>query len=140
MACWGQKRIVPLRMWLSGTFPAKGSLLKLGATVDQRIAQKIGRDTMLARIVQMVAEAQRSRAPVQRLVDRVSALFVPMANSLPNHILASASMIMRTDAQQGIFMNIVVGVVGSLLAGFILTPLLASVAVAEASCSMVKLL
>jgi hypothetical protein len=32
-------------MWLSGTFPAKGSLLKLGTTVDQVIAQKIGRDS-----------------------------------------------------------------------------------------------
>jgi uncharacterized membrane protein YeaQ/YmgE (transglycosylase-associated protein family) len=35
-----------------------------------------------------------------------------------------ASMIMRTDAQQGIFLNIVVGIVGALLAGFILTPLI----------------
>ena len=40
-------------------------------------ADKLGRDSMLARIVQMVADAQRSRAPVQRLVDRVSAFFVP---------------------------------------------------------------
>lgn len=35
-----------------------------------------------------------------------------------------ASMIMRTDAQQGIFLNIVVGIVGALLAGFIITPLI----------------
>ena len=35
-----------------------------------------------------------------------------------------ASMIMRTDAQQGILLNIVVGVVGALLAGFVLTPLI----------------
>ena len=40
-------------------------------------AEKIGRDTMLARIVQMVATAQRSRAPIQRLADRVAAWFVP---------------------------------------------------------------
>jgi len=40
-------------------------------------AEKIGRDTMLARIVQMVAAAQRSRAPTQRLADRVAAWFVP---------------------------------------------------------------
>ena len=40
-------------------------------------AQKVGRDTMLARIVHMVAEAQRSRAPIQRLADQVSAWFVP---------------------------------------------------------------
>lgn len=40
-------------------------------------AQRVGRDTMLARIVQMVAQAQRSRAPVQTLVDRVAGYFVP---------------------------------------------------------------
>ena len=40
-------------------------------------ADKIGRDTLLARIVQMVSNAQRSRAPIQRLVDHVAAWFVP---------------------------------------------------------------
>jgi Cu+-exporting ATPase len=40
-------------------------------------AERVGRDTMLARIVQMVSEAQRSRAPIQRLADRVSSWFVP---------------------------------------------------------------
>jgi Cu+-exporting ATPase len=40
-------------------------------------ADKVGRDTVLARIVQMVADAQRSRAPIQRLVDQVAAWFVP---------------------------------------------------------------
>ena len=40
-------------------------------------AEKVGSDTMLARIVHMVAEAQRSRAPIQRLADLVSAWFVP---------------------------------------------------------------
>jgi P-type Cu+ transporter len=40
-------------------------------------AQRVGRETLLARIVQMVAEAQRSRAPLQRLADTVAAWFVP---------------------------------------------------------------
>lgn len=40
-------------------------------------AEKVGGDTLLARIVDMVAKAQRSRAPIQRLADKVSAYFVP---------------------------------------------------------------
>ena len=40
-------------------------------------ADKVGADTMLARIVQMVADAQRSRAPIQGLVDQVAGIFVP---------------------------------------------------------------
>jgi Cu+-exporting ATPase len=41
-------------------------------------AKKVGRDTLLAQIVQMVAAAQRSRAPIQRLADQVSGWFVPL--------------------------------------------------------------
>jgi Cu+-exporting ATPase len=40
-------------------------------------AERVGRDTMLSRIVRMVAAAQRSRAPIQKLADKVSAWFVP---------------------------------------------------------------
>ncbi|MFS8039092.1 heavy metal translocating P-type ATPase [Xanthobacter sp. AM11] len=40
-------------------------------------AEKVGSDTLLSRIVQMVAQAQRSRAPIQRLADQVSGWFVP---------------------------------------------------------------
>ncbi|WP_442957107.1 heavy metal translocating P-type ATPase [Phreatobacter sp. AB_2022a] len=53
-----------------------GTLNQSGGLVIE--AEKIGRDTMLARIVQMVAEAQRSRAPIQRLADTVSGWFVPL--------------------------------------------------------------
>ncbi|MGC2080521.1 MAG: copper-translocating P-type ATPase, partial [Xanthobacteraceae bacterium] len=54
---------------IGGTINGTGSLAMR--------AEKIGSDTMLARIVRMVAEAQRSRAPIQRLADVVSAWFVP---------------------------------------------------------------
>lgn len=40
-------------------------------------AEKVGKDTLLSQIVKMVAEAQRSRAPIQKLADQVSAVFVP---------------------------------------------------------------
>src|SRR5205814_4066339 len=52
-----------------------GKLNRPGSFVMR--AEKVGRDTMLARIVQMVAAAQRSRAPIQRLADQVSGWFVP---------------------------------------------------------------
>lgn len=54
----------------------------IGATVNGTgslvvRAERVGRDTMLAQIVRMVAEAQRSKAPIQKLADKVSAIFVP---------------------------------------------------------------
>jgi Cu+-exporting ATPase len=52
-----------------------GSLNKTGSFVMR--AEKVGADTLLSRIVQMVAEAQRSRAPIQRLADTVAGWFVP---------------------------------------------------------------
>jgi Cu+-exporting ATPase len=54
---------------VGGTLNGTGTLLLR--------AEKVGADTLLARIVQMVAQAQRSRAPIQRLADRISAWFVP---------------------------------------------------------------
>jgi P-type Cu+ transporter len=54
---------------IGGTFNQTGSFVMR--------AEKVGRETMLAQIVAMVAAAQRSRAPIQRLADQVSAWFVP---------------------------------------------------------------
>jgi Cu+-exporting ATPase len=54
---------------IAGTVNGTGGLLVR--------ADRVGQDTLLARIVQMVGEAQRSRAPVERLVNRVSRYFVP---------------------------------------------------------------
>jgi Cu+-exporting ATPase len=48
-----------------------------GAGAFAMRAERVGRDTLLARIVRQVGEAQRSRAPIQRLADRVAAYFVP---------------------------------------------------------------
>lgn len=63
---------------VSKTVDAKviGSTLNASGSFVMR-AEKIGSDTMLARIVQMVANAQRSRAPIQRMADKVSGWFVP---------------------------------------------------------------
>jgi len=52
-----------------------GTLNQSGSFVMR--ADKVGRDTLLSQIVQMVAQAQRSRAPIQRLADQVSGWFVP---------------------------------------------------------------
>ncbi len=52
-----------------------GTLNQSGSFVMR--ADKVGRDTLLSQIVKMVAEAQRSRAPIQRLADQVAAWFVP---------------------------------------------------------------
>ncbi len=53
-----------------------GSINQTGAFVMR--GDRVGRDTVLAQIVEMVAKAQRSRAPIQRLADRASGWFVPL--------------------------------------------------------------
>ena len=60
----------PTSALTGGTVNGTGSLVMK--------AQAVGSDTMLARIVKMVAEAQRSRAPIQAVADRISGWFVPL--------------------------------------------------------------
>ena len=60
---------------ISGAKVIGGTINGTGALIMR--AERVGSDTMLAGIVQMVTEAQRSRAPIQRLADRASSWFVP---------------------------------------------------------------
>src|SRR6266508_2097932 len=53
-----------------------GATMATNGTFTMR-AERVGRETLLAQIVRMVGEAQRTRAPIQRLADRVAAYFVP---------------------------------------------------------------
>jgi len=55
---------------IGGTVNGQGSFLMT--------AERVGRETMLARIVQLIAEAQRTRAPIQSTADRVAGIFVPI--------------------------------------------------------------
>src|SRR5512146_2403639 len=69
-----------------------------GGTVNQTggfvmRADKVGADTLLARIVRMVGEAQRSRAPIQRLADVVSAWFVPIVIAIAVLTFAVSSQV-----------------------------------------------
>jgi Cu+-exporting ATPase len=59
-----------------GSHVIAGTINQSGSFVMR--AEKVGRDTLLAQIVQMVADAQRSRAPIQRLADQVAGWFVPL--------------------------------------------------------------
>jgi Cu+-exporting ATPase len=59
----------------AGAKVVAGSINKTGSFIMR--AEKVGADTLLSQIVQMVAQAQRSRAPIQRLADQVSGWFVP---------------------------------------------------------------
>jgi uncharacterized membrane protein YeaQ/YmgE (transglycosylase-associated protein family) len=51
-----------------------------------------------------------------------------------------ASMIMRTDGQQGVFLNVVVGIVGALLAGFVVTPLIGGAPITSGQISIQSVL
>jgi Cu+-exporting ATPase len=66
----------PLPVEKTAGDPVTGGTLNRNGTLVIR-AEKVGADTMLSRIVEMVAKAQRSRAPIQGLADRVASWFVP---------------------------------------------------------------
>jgi len=59
-----------------GDFLTGGTLNKSGSLIMR--AERVGADTMISQIVQMVTKAQRSRAPIQGMADRVAAWFVPL--------------------------------------------------------------
>jgi Cu+-exporting ATPase len=63
-----------------------GTLNQSGSFIMR--ADKVGRDTLLSQIVAMVAQAQRSRAPIQRLADVVSAYFVPIVGRVSKMMMA----------------------------------------------------
>ncbi len=71
-----------------------GTINGTGALVMS--AEKVGADTMLSRIVHMVADAQRSRAPIQRLADSVAAWFVPAV--MASAVLAFAAWMIWAPA------------------------------------------
>jgi len=66
----------PMPVEKSAGDPVTGGTLNASGSFVME-AQRVGRETMLAQIVKMVSEAQRSRAPMQRLADKVAAYFVP---------------------------------------------------------------
>ena len=81
----------------------------IGGTINQSggfvmVAEKVGRDTVLSQIVQMVAQAQRSKAPMQRLADVVAGYFVIAMGKLGGHEMTAGSdldLIIIYDAAAG---------------------------------------
>jgi Cu+-exporting ATPase len=67
----------PIPVEKAAQSPVTGGTVNGTGTFVMR-AERVGRDTLLAQIVRMVSEAQRSRAPIQRLADTVSSWFVPI--------------------------------------------------------------
>ena len=116
-----------------------------GATVNTTggfvmSAERVGSDTLLAQIVRMVAEAQRSRAPIQRLVDIIFAWFVPAVV-----LVAVVSFVVGRSIRQNLFfafvfnaaaVPIAAGVLSPVF-GLLLNPMIASAAMAASSVTVI---
>lgn len=91
------------RFWVkAGSTLIGGTLNRSGGLIMR--ASKIGSDTMLSCIVAMVAQAQRSRAPIQRLADQVSGWFVPLVigvQALPATIPPGTKLVIADQKDYG---------------------------------------
>lgn len=78
--------------------PVVGSTLNLTGTFTMK-AEKIGGETVLAQIVKVVEQAQTSKAPVQRIADRVSAVFVPAIIAIAALVFVVWYFVMSSDIE-----------------------------------------
>jgi Cu+-exporting ATPase len=106
---------------IGGTVNGTGSLLMR--------AERVGADTLLAQIVRLVGEAQRSRAPVQRLVDRVAAVFVPTVLAVA--VLTFVAWAAWGDAPRGLTSAVAVLVIACPCALGLATPMAIMVGVGK---------
>ncbi|MDE2019470.1 MAG: heavy metal translocating P-type ATPase [Patescibacteria group bacterium] len=75
-----------------------GATLNISGSFDLE-AKKVGNDTVLAQIVKMVSEAQTQKAPIERLADRISSVFVPIVLAIALATFAAWFLITRDIAQ-----------------------------------------
>ena len=110
---------------IGGTINAQGSLVAR--------AEKVGKETLLSQIVQQVADAQRSRAPIQKLADQVSAVFVPAVI-----LVAVATLVVWTvlgDPALGIVNAVAVLIIACPCAVGLATPISMTVAMGQGALS-----
>lgn len=99
----------------------------IGATVNQTgtflfQATKVGADTLLAQIVDLVKRAQASRAPIQKLVDTISHIFVPTVLVLAIVTFATWYIVLGTDASQAMLFAVAVLIIACPCALGLATP------------------
>jgi Cu2+-exporting ATPase len=98
----------------AGTINQNGSL--------QYKAQKVGKDTLLAQIIQLVESAQGSKAPVQKLVDKIAGIFVPVIILLSIVTLITWSALGENGFSQGLYAMITVLIIACPCALGLATP------------------